>query len=272
MSRASAFPGPIEIAPHFRPRPQLRHAIFDWDGTVSLIRGGWVDVMVEMGLEATPGLDRTLVLTEMLALNGKPSIHQMVRLAELVLAAGGSAQHPDEYLRVYGERLARAAENRVRSLREGGSADAHTVPGAIGFIDALAQRGIDISLVSGTSHPELLEESGLLGLTARFGGRIHGPRDVADREFTKRAAIHALVAEHGLSGEELVAIGDGPVEMTETKALGGLAIAVASDEATPGSRKFDEHKRKQLLDCGADIVVPDYLDAAALVPLILGEK
>lgn len=266
-----SFPGPIEIAPHFRPRPQLRHVIFDWDGTVSLIRGGWVEVMVDVCLESAPTLDRALVHAEMLALNGKPSIHQMVRMAELVSAAGGTPHDPEEYHRLYGERLAQAAEDRVRDLRSGGSPHAHTVPGAFGFLDALAERGLALSLVSGTSHPELIEEAGLLGITDRFGGRIHGPRDTADREFTKRAAIHSLVDEHGLNGEELLAVGDGPVEMTVTKALGGLAIGVASDEAKPGSRRFDEFKRRQLLDCGADIVVPDYEHAAALIALVFGD-
>jgi phosphoglycolate phosphatase len=68
-----------------------------------------------------------------------------------------------------------------------------------------------------------------------------------------------------------VAIGDGPIEITETKAIGGLAIAVASDENTPGSRRFDEFKRRQLLDCGADIVVPDFQDAARLLELATGK-
>ena len=86
----------------------------------------------------------------------------------------------------------------------------------------------------------------------------------------RRASIHTLIAKHQIPGDELVAIGDGPVEIAETKAIGGLAIAVASDENSPGSRRFDEFKRKQLLDCGADIVVPDYQDAAALIQLARG--
>lgn len=265
------FPGPIEIAPHFRPRPKLRHAIMDWDGTISLLRGGWVEVMVDVCLESLPTLDRTTVHAEMLALNGKPSIHQMVRMAELVTGGGGTAHTPDEYQTIYNERLTRVAEDRARQLRSGGSPDEHTVPAAVAFLSTLAARGLALSVVSGTSHPELIEEAGLLGITAHFEGRIFGPRDLVDRDFTKRAAIHALVAEHGLAGEDLLAVGDGPVEMRETKALGGLAIGVASDESTPGSRRFDEFKLRQLLDCGADIVVPDYQDAAALVALILGE-
>lgn len=264
-----SFPGPIEIAAHFRPRPKLRHAIFDWDGTVSLIRGGWIEVMVDVGIDSFPSLDRALLHAEMLALNGRPCIHQMVRISELILAAGGTPHAPEEYQRIYAERLASAAADRLRTLRGGGSPDAHTVPGAAGFLDALRARGITLSLVSGTPHPELIEEAALLNVAPHFGFRVHGPRDLADRDFTKRAAIHALVAEHQLASDELLLIGDGPVEMSEAKALGALAIGVASDEASPGSRRFDEHKRRQLLECGAEIVVPDYLDAAPLLALVL---
>ena len=66
------------------------------------------------------------------------------------------------------------------------------------------------------------------------------------------------------------AIGDGPVEIAEAKAMGGLAVAVAPDESNLGSRRFDEFKQRQLLQCGADLVVPDFLDAAALVDVLLG--
>src|SRR5262249_38810492 len=159
---------------------------------------------------------------------------------ELVRAAGGDPHHPDEYQRIYNERLAEAAADRVRALQAGGERDRHTVPGASSFLDALAARGLTLSLVSGTPHPELVVEANLLAVSAHFGPRVHGPLDSIDRDFTKRAAIHALVAEHGLDGETLLAVGDGPVEMTETKALGGLAIGVASDESAPGSRRFDE--------------------------------
>ncbi len=272
MSSTPHFPGPIVIAEHFRPRPKLRHVIFDWDGTVSLIRGGWVEVMVDVGMESLESLDRAVLHAEMLALNGKPSIHQMTRMAELVRAAGGDPHHPDEYQRIYNERLEKAASDRVKALKEGGQRDAHTVPGAAAFLEALATRGLTLSLVSGTSYPELVVEAALLAVAPHFGTRVYGPVDTVDRVFTKRAAIHQLVEEHGLTGEELLAVGDGPVEMTETKALGGLAIGVASDESAPGSRRFDEAKRRQLLDCGADLVVPDYLDAAALIALAFGEQ
>jgi phosphoglycolate phosphatase len=261
----SEFTGAIEVAPHFRPRAGIKHAIMDWDGTISLLRGGWVELMVELCVGHAPTLERAHVHAEMLALNGKPSIHQMARIAELVGA--GTA---DGYQNDYVARITDVVTQRVQALRNGSAPETLMVPGVEGLLRALADRGVKLTLISGTPEPELVPEAALLGVSDFFGGRIFGPRDTGDRAFTKRAAIHAEVEQHGIRGEELLAVGDGPVEIAETKALGGLAVAVASDEVEPGSGRFDEFKRRQLLECGADIVVPDFRDAAALVKLILG--
>jgi len=48
-------------------------------------------------------------------------------------------------------------------------------------------------------------------------------------------------------------------------------VAVASDEAHNGSGNFDEWKRRRLLGVGADVVIPDFRDASALLKLIFGE-
>jgi phosphoglycolate phosphatase-like HAD superfamily hydrolase len=236
----------------------------DWDGTISLLRGGWVELMVEMCLGHAPALERAQVHGEMLALNGKPSIHQMARIAELV-----GRGHADEYQSDYVARITEVVRTRVDALRTGSSPEDLTVRGAAALLDALSARGVELTLISGTPHPELVPETVLLRVAKFFGGRVHGPKDTGDRDFSKRSTIHTLVESHAISGDELVAIGDGPVEITETKALGGLAIAVASDEIEPGSGRFDDFKRRQLLDCGADIVVPDFRDAAALVSLMM---
>ena len=51
--------------------------------------------------------------------------------------------------------------------------------------------------------------------------------------------------------------GDGFVEIDNIKCVGGVAIAVASDE-THRSGRPDPWKRERLIGVGADIVVPDY--------------
>jgi hypothetical protein len=61
------------------------------------------------------------------------------------------------------------------------------------------------------------------------------------------------------------------VEIENTKQAGGLAVAVASDEANNGSGRFDEWKRERLLGVGADVAIPDFRDADALLNHIFDE-
>ena len=49
-------------------------------------------------------------------------------------------------------------------------------------------------------------------------------------------------------------------------------MAVASDEAHNGSGRMDEWKRTRLTGVGADVVIPDYRDAEALLAMIFGES
>ena len=69
----------------------------DWDGTTSLTRGGWADIMAVLYAEHLPQLDgeddaarRKFAMSELMSLNGKPSIHQMAHLAELMVRRGAS--------------------------------------------------------------------------------------------------------------------------------------------------------------------------------------
>ena len=64
--------------------------MFDFDGTVSLLREGWSRIMADMGVEllVRPVGVRAHLEEEMLRLSGKPSIFQMRRLTEMVTASG----------------------------------------------------------------------------------------------------------------------------------------------------------------------------------------
>ncbi len=59
-----------------------------------------------------------------------------------------------------------------------------------------------------------------------------------------------------------MAVGDGPVEIRNVKAAGGIAIGVPSDEKAGFG--LDEEKRERLIKAGADIIVPDFSEAQAL--------
>ena len=48
------FTGDVILRPSFAPRPGISHVLFDFDGTLSLIRQGWPEVMVPMFTEVLP--------------------------------------------------------------------------------------------------------------------------------------------------------------------------------------------------------------------------
>ena len=131
------------------------------------------------------------------------------------------------------------------------------------FFSALNTRGIAITLASGTPYPELIHEVRLLGLEHHFAA-IHGPRDLEDRTFAKRDILQLVLRENALAGAEVIAFGDGPVELIETLAAGGSAVAVATDEAHPG--RLDSGKRDILLAAGAQAVIAEY----TALPELLG--
>jgi hypothetical protein len=67
----------------------------------------------------------------------------------------------------------------------------------------------------------------------------------------------------------VLSFGDGPVEIECTKKLGGIAIAICSDETENGSGRMDPTKHSQLLQAGADAALPDFRDAPALMQYLL---
>ncbi|MDW8309352.1 MAG: hypothetical protein RMK20_08255, partial [Verrucomicrobiales bacterium] len=97
MMAAAKFKGRIEFAPGFAPRPDVSHVLFDFDGTLSLIREGWPEVMVPMFAEFLPPLPgeteaarRQLCHEDIMRLNGKQTIYQMIQLAERIRQRGGT--------------------------------------------------------------------------------------------------------------------------------------------------------------------------------------
>ena len=93
---APVFQGLIEIRSGLWARPGVRHVLFDFDGTLSLIRQGWPEVMVPMFVEMLPRLPgesaaelEQLATDDIMRLNGKQTIYQMIQLAERVRQRGG---------------------------------------------------------------------------------------------------------------------------------------------------------------------------------------
>ncbi len=204
-----------------------------------------------------------------MTLNGKQTIYQMIRLAEEVRARGGRPLEPAEYKRRYHTRLMERIEARRDALRSGSARpEDYLVPGAGEMLSALSERGLPLYLASGTDEQYVAEEAALLGLVPYFGSRIYGAIDDF-RSFSKKMVIDRILRENEVDGSGLLAFGDGYVEIENVKSVGGIAVAVASDEAAR-SGEPDAWKRDRLIGVGADLVIPDFREADAAIGYLFG--
>jgi phosphoglycolate phosphatase len=259
------------------PRGRYRVALFDFDGTLSLLREGWPTVMVGMMVETLVGIGATepeaelAVLVEefVMALNGRPAIFQMARLVEEIRSRGGTPDLPAAYLREYDTRLLRVVGERVREIEEGRSpTERWAVPGSHAVLSSLQRRGLNLYLASGTHLKHVRFEADLLELSPFFEREINAP-DGDDATFSKRAVIERILAENDIPGEQLLSFGDGVVETEEVRRVGGTAVAVASDLDTGTLSRW---KRDRLVPAGADVVIPDYRNHDALLGWLFNKR
>src|SRR5580704_16702200 len=128
-----------------------RVVLFDFDGTLSLIRSGWMNVMVPMMVEILLELktgeseEQLRVMVEGLIwqLTGKETIYQMIAFAEAVEARGGKPLAPLAYKKMYLDRLWEKISTRVEGLRKGqADPEKYLVPGARELLQELRDRGL----------------------------------------------------------------------------------------------------------------------------------
>jgi phosphoglycolate phosphatase len=250
-----------------RPGVSARHArvvLFDFDGTLSLIRSGWMNVMVPMMVEILADLKtgeseeqlRVLVEEFVWRLTGKETIYQMIAFAEAVEARGGKASDPLVYKKMYLDLLWQKIERRVEALRKGqADPEEFLVPGSRALLERLRDKGLKMYLASGTDEIYMKEEARLLGVTPYFDGGVYGAKD--DYSFSKAILIQRILSTAEFEGHHFLGFGDGYVEIEEVKNVGGVAVGVASEE--PACRRVDEWKRQRLIGVGADYIVPNFL-------------
>ncbi len=275
--RVHSYQGQVDLPRLLERRPRISHVVFDFDGTLSWLRHGWPEIMGEVMLERIPRLPadsdqslRALLSGIIHGLNGRPTILQMIRFSEVVRQRGSPAPDPEQLRRIYQDRLDARIAARIASIRNGAEErDAYLVFAVRPLLEKLVREGLTLVVLSSTVEERVRQEAEVLGLSAYFEGRIHGC--IGDpQSFSKRAVFERLLRERGLRGDQLLSFGDGPVEILDTKQLGGTAIAVCSDEDDNGSGVINPVKRAALLAAGADAAIPDYRDAATVVDQLRG--
>ena len=268
----------IEII-HEIERGNIQHALFDFDGTISIIRDGWQSIMVPMMVDVllketetdeTPEELERVVVEFVDNLTGKQTIYQMIQLCEEIEKRGGVPKQPLEYKDLYNSLLLPTVDERIAKLERGEieAADLR-VPMSLEFLQSLQRRGIKRYLASGTDVEFVRHEAELLGAASYFDGGIFG----ALREyqnFSKAMVIQQILDDFNLTGSQLLVVGDGSVEIENAKAVGAIAVGVNSVENNRYQMNAD--KRGRLLHAGADILIPDFRDGDQLLTYLFDES
>lgn len=260
----------------------IKHAVFDHDGTISTLREGWEQVMEPVMIRAILGdkfetVDQALyqdirmhVLEFIDMSTGIQTIVQMEKLVQMVdefnFVPKDKILDKSGYKKIYNDELMKVVSLRLEKLEKGElTVEDYTIKGSVDMLRALKDKGVTLYLASGTDIEDVLHEAKVLGYADLFEGGIHG--SVGDiSKYSKKLVINKIIKDHKLIGNELAVFGDGPVEIKESVKSNGIAIGIASDEV----RRFglNQEKRTRLIRSGAQILVPDFSQTDQLLGLL----
>ena len=158
-------------------------------------------------------------------------------------------------------RLMEEVALRIQRLESGkDSPQQYLIAGAVEFLQFLKNSGIAVYLASGTDHKDVVHEASVLGVADLFAIIKGAPeRQIA---CSKEAVLNMLLQESGLPGENLLVVGDGKVEIALGAENGAYTLGVATDEEH--LRGMNPVKHKRLQNAGADAIIGDFDDLAAL--------
>jgi phosphoglycolate phosphatase-like HAD superfamily hydrolase len=272
------FSGAVEWRDGLVPeRQQVTEVVFDFDGTLSWIRHGWPRMMLGLFRRHYPACGISdVALRErffegiVFGMNGQPTIQQMTSYADAVRECGGPEYDPEALRSEFQAELDAAILRRVDAIRAGKKErDAYVVHGAQELLEFLQGKGLRLWILSSSLQHRVREEAEILGLSGYFGDRIFGSTG-DPRNFSKARVFEEILRRADVGGERILSFGDGPVEIRDTRSLGGIAVGVCTDEDDNGSGVVEPGKRSILLNAGAQVILPDFRDAARVFSLICG--
>ncbi|VAX26580.1 hypothetical protein MNBD_IGNAVI01-2553 [hydrothermal vent metagenome] len=275
----------IEIVEELPNNLDIQNVILDHDGTISTLREGWEIVMHQVMMEFICGskldelpADEYNRISEKCEefiddTTGIQTIIQMQGLRELVidewLVPEEEVKTAAEYKAIYLDRLMVSVNDRIKRFEKGErNIYDFTIQGATELLKALRDKGLTLYLASGTDEENVVIEANALGYGDAFNGGIRGSKgnEIGD---AKKIVIDRIIEEGKCVGNNLMVIGDGPVEIIEGKKVGALCIGVASDEIRRHGINYS--KRTRLIKAGAHIIIPDFSQLPILMKTIFNK-
>ena len=236
---------------------RFRALLFDFDGTLSLLRSGWEQVMRGFMLDCLDpgGRDREALGPEVdryiAESTGIETARQMIWLHEQVEGRLGPQAGRDIwwYKAGYLERLMAIVSQRIAEVRRHPERiPDYCVPGAHAFVRRMADAGLELAIASGTDDPDVRHEADLLGF-ARYFGRIVGSPP------TRLASGKVYLLGQSLATwrpDEILVIGDGVVELElgrEAGAIPSPSPAARATIPTPGRESARASPGSNLMPC-----------------------
>ena len=263
----------------------IKHALFDHDGTISTLRQGWEMIMEPVMIKAIMG-DKYETADNKLYQEVRKQVLRFIDMStgiQTILQMEGLVEMVDEfnivpkeeildkfgYKKIYNDALMEIVSRKLEKLGTGQlNNDDFTLKGSAGFLKVLKEKGVKLYLASGTDKADVINEAQILGYAGLFDGGIYGSENDI-KKYSKKMIINKIIKENNLKGNELVVFGDGPVEIKECIKSGGIAIGVASDEI----RRFglNQEKRTRLIKSGARIIIPDFSQTDKLLDLLINK-
>jgi rfaE bifunctional protein kinase chain/domain len=263
-------------------KSKIKYAVFDHDGTISVLREGWELVMEPMMIKAILGAeymnaDKHLynkvvnrVKDYIDKSTGIQTIQQMEGLIDIIhefnIVPAEKVLDKFGYKEIFNEALMETVRTRIKKLNKKElDINDFAVKGAVEFLHFLYERGIILYLASGTDNEDVIIEAKAMGYAHLFNGGIYGAiGDIS--KHSKKMVMEKIIRDNNLSGTELITFGDGPVEMRECRKVGGIAIGIASDEIRRHGLNIE--KRARLIKAGAHVIVPDFSQRNYLTQLL----
>lgn len=271
MSFHSIIDDNIEIYDEIPKNLTLTHAIFDHDGTLSVIRRGWESVMSDFMYEELSHVvdfqkNTALELKEKIQefinqTTGIRTLEQMDGLIEMLKKYSQNSTTPIKSRYAYKQCYLKALMNRVNAniskiKNNKNITDDFLIKGSVAFLKALSLNLNEIYLASGTDEIDVQNEANVLGLAKFFNGGIYGAKDELDYDI-KAFVIEQISNNIGRKNmKNAVVIGDGPVEIREGRKWGALTIGVASNEDKLAG--VNRQKKERLIKARAHIIIGDY--------------
>jgi rfaE bifunctional protein kinase chain/domain len=265
---------------------EIKHVVFDHDGTISTLRQGWEEIMEPVMIKAILGANYNSIdqanynevvkqVREFInKTTGIQTISQMEGLVKMIEEFGFVPENEilDKfgYKKIYNDSLMEMVNKRLHKLQVG-ELDAFDfmLKGAREFMSELKRRCVRMYLASGTDVDDVISEANMLGYADMFDGGIYG--SLGDmKKYSKKMVVEKIIRENNLKGNELAVFGDGPVEVREGRRFDGIAIGITSNEI----RRYgmDIEKRSRLVKAGAQLLISDFSQHQILIKLLFNEK